>query len=164
MNETTKIASTVAAIGTVHHTSACMSPAFLQFAAITRLLPRSPRAKGRRSAGSDPLHVSIGELLVLPDGHIVLEVVDQAACSGEGFSAMRSGHSDDDCEVADSEVTHAVHCCHCDHVAVARDALCDSTQVGQGVGVGGVAKACYVAPAVFVADRSDKDRDAAGCR
>src|SRR4029079_13739310 len=40
---------------------------------------RAPGISGALVAGADPLGVSVGEHLVLPDGHLVLEVVDQPA-------------------------------------------------------------------------------------
>src|SRR5690348_17211549 len=60
------------------------------------------------SAGPDPLVSAVGEGLVLPDGHLGLEVVDEPAAGVEGFGAVGAGRGDDDGEVADLEVADAV--------------------------------------------------------
>jgi hypothetical protein len=46
---------------------------------------------------------------VLPDGHFVLEIVDQFPAGLEGLAAMRTGDGDDDGEVTDPEIPHPVH-------------------------------------------------------
>src|SRR5690625_1240059 len=58
--------------------------------------------------GADPLTSAVGELLVLPDGHLCLDVVDQPAAGVEGFFAVSRSGRDDDRGVADLQVADAV--------------------------------------------------------
>src|SRR4051812_2354279 len=67
--------------------------------------PAPPRS-GR--AGTHPFLGAVGELLVLPDRHLALEVVDQPPARREGLRAVRAGDGDDDREVPDAEVADAV--------------------------------------------------------
>ena len=57
---------------------------------------------------ADPFLRAVGELLVFPDGHFVLEVVDQSATGLEGLTPVGTRHGDDDGEVTDAQIPHAV--------------------------------------------------------
>src|SRR6516164_11006582 len=71
-----------------------------------------------RLRAADPLAGTVGEPLVLPDGHRRLQLVDQRMAGVERLRPVRTGHPDDDRQVADGQVAHPVHRRHGDHVVV----------------------------------------------
>src|SRR5277367_683794 len=61
------------------------------------------------SRGADPLIRPVGELLVLPDRHGGLQLVDELAARVERFSPVRGGYRSDHSQIADGQVADGVH-------------------------------------------------------
>src|SRR5690349_24294123 len=110
------------------------------------------------SAGADPLLGAVGERLVLPDGHLVLEVVDQLAAGVEGLAAVGAGHGHDDGQVSDAQIPHAVHGRERPYGKLCDDLLGDPPQLGLGAGMGRIRQLVHVGPAVVVAHGPDEQR------
>lgn len=87
---------------------------------------------------TDPLLRTVCEGLVLPDGHLGLEVVDQLTGGGEGLLTMSSGSGHDHRQVSDLQVPGAVMSGQL-HAGVRRPNLPNHPlELGHCSGVGGV--------------------------
>src|SRR5215472_6328962 len=139
-------------------TSAIRTPA----AATSSVAAR--RDMGGRLRAVDPVAVTAGVLLVLPDRHARLQLLDQRAAGLEGLGAVRAGHGHHDREVADIQVAHAVHGGDGGHAVAGRDLLGDPPQLHRGRGMGAVAEPDHILAVIVVPDRADEQRDAPGRR
>lgn len=125
---------------------------------------RAVRLAASRLREADPLLVAVGELLVLPDRHARLEVVDQPAAGGEGLTAVGGRRCDDDGQVTDSQAAHAVHRGQGEDRHVGRHLVRHLGEGVGGTGMGAVVQRVDAAASVGVADRPDEDDDTAGAR
>src|SRR5690606_31537714 len=119
--------------------------------------------RGRGSAGPHPFAVAPSERLVLPDGHLRLDVVDEPAAGRERLLPVGGRGGDHDRRVAHREVADAVQ--GRDPVegalpGVGHDLLHDLAHPLLGRGVGGVGQRGHPAAAVVVADGPDEERGA----
>jgi hypothetical protein len=117
---------------------------------------------------ADPLLRTVGKRLVLPDRHLGLQIVNEAASGGKCLVAMGGGGSHHDGEVADLQRPRAVVGSE-PHTPVGVSHLSPhSLQLVQGTRMRGVVKGLHglLGPCdpVVVADRTDEDDDASGPR
>src|SRR5487761_1705305 len=82
-------------------------------AATTTATPATSRVRARRGMVRrlrvvDPLVGTVAEVLVLPDGHARLDLVDQGVTAVQRLGPVRAGHRTHDREVAHHQVAHPV--------------------------------------------------------
>src|SRR3954447_590591 len=87
------------------------------------------------SAGADPFLGTVGERLVLPDRHFVLEIVDQLPAGLEGLSPVRAGNGDHDGEIPDPETPDPMHGGKGPHRILGDDLFGAPPHLGLGTGV-----------------------------
>jgi hypothetical protein len=74
---------------------------------------------------ADPFIGSVRKLLVLPEGHFVLEVVDQFPAGFEGISPVRTRRSDHDRRISHLKFADPVHRGEGTHRVIRHDLLRD---------------------------------------
>src|SRR5690606_37454919 len=62
----------------------------------------------RSGLQADPLRGAVGEVLALPDGDALLDLVDEGRARGERLRPVGGGDDGDECDIADPEVADAV--------------------------------------------------------
>src|SRR5437868_6362360 len=116
----------------------------------------------RALAGPDPLVAAISEGLVLPNGHLRLEVVDEPAAGVKRLAAMGAGRRDDDGQVTDLQVTDAVEGREGLDGIVRGDLLHDGAEFAFDAGVGAVGQPTDGTRMIVIADGTDEHGGAAG--
>src|SRR5215831_12541236 len=113
---------------------------------------------------ADPFAGAITEPLVLPDGHLVLQRVDERAAGLERLTPVWAGHRHHHGEIADGQVPDAVHRGQREHAELGRYLLGHPAKFRFGRGVRAVREADHAVPAVLVANRAGEQGDRARAR
>src|SRR5690606_25324535 len=130
--------------------------------------PETRRVNARRDmgpslfAGAYPLGRPVGELLMFPDRHLGLEVVDQPARGLERLLAVRAGGGHDHRSVAERQVADPVDGGERGHGEVGGHLLGHGAQLALGGGVGGVGQLRHRLALVVVTHGAHEHGGAAG--
>src|SRR5579871_1695803 len=131
-----------------------------------RMLVRVLAARRLRTAlAVDPAGVAVAVVLLLPDRHPVLDLVDDEAAGGEGLATVRAADADPHRELAEAERTDAVHAARAAHAEAAHGLGDDPFAfLDRELGVGLVLEALDREALVVVADPALEGREAAAGR
>src|ERR1044072_3833552 len=97
---------------------------------------------------ADPFLRSVVEDLVLPDGHGLLELVDERPGRLEGLAPMRARDRKHHREVADRELTDTMHDCRGDDGKPSSDRLRDGSELVHRSWMSGVVEPRHVSTTV----------------
>src|SRR5215470_11699527 len=122
------------------------------------------REVARRLRIADPLTRAVAEVLLFPDRHAVLQVVDQGAARPERLAAVRAGDGHHDREITHGQLPDPVHGGQRPHVEVRRHLFGHDPQLGRCGRVRTVGQPGNFTGPVMVADRAHEQRDAACSR
>src|SRR6516164_1851712 len=139
--------------------TAASTAAAIPATAISRVSWR--RVAGTTLGTAHPFAGPVAEPLALPDGHLVLEPVDQGPARLERLPAVRAGHGDHDGEVPDFQFPRAVHRGQRVHLEVGGDLFGYPAQFRGRRRVRAVGQTGHTAAVVGVADCTGEQGDAA---
>lgn len=122
---------------------------------------RQTRPNALALAATHPLLGAIGEVLVFPDRHLLLEPVDQGARGVIRRAAVRRGGRQTDGDVTDREGSDAVYDREV-RVVLGGHLGGDLGEFFDGAGVRGICQALHLLAAIEIAYDAQEDVDAAG--